>query len=183
VSEHNTKSLREALTADYEGLVRRLTRCLGSSDLAREALHETFLRADRVSETVTVRSPADYLFRTAINVAKDRRRSDGRLLSTAEIAAIMEVPDDRPGPSVIAEARIEVEELEKALAELPARRRNVFVAAHIEQLAHSEIAARFGINVRTVEFDLQHVMEHLARRLQRKVVRRFGPRPKSAATD
>jgi len=57
------------------------------------------------------------------------------------------------------------------------------VAAHIEQLAHSEIAARFGINVRTVEFDLQHVMEHLARRLQRKVVRRFGPRPKSAATD
>jgi RNA polymerase sigma-70 factor (ECF subfamily) len=66
---------------------------------------------------------------------------------------------------------------------LPARRRNVFVAAHIEHLAHSEIANRFGINVRTVEFDLQHVMEYLARRLGRKVVRRFGPRPKSAATD
>jgi RNA polymerase sigma-70 factor (ECF subfamily) len=39
VSDQNTKSLRQALSADYEGLIKRLSRCLGSSDLAREALH------------------------------------------------------------------------------------------------------------------------------------------------
>ncbi|MBV8924424.1 MAG: RNA polymerase sigma factor [Bradyrhizobium sp.] len=179
MSEQNTKSLRQALSADYEGLIKRLSRCLGSSDLAREALHETFLRVDRVSEAVTVHSPADYLFRIAVNLAKDRRKSDRRLLNAAEIAAIMDIPDDRPDPSAVVEARIEVDALEKALAQLPARQREVFVSAHLEHLPHSDIAARFGINVRTVEFDLRHALEDLSRRLGRKVIRRFGPRPKS----
>lgn len=183
VSDSNRKSLREALSDDYEGLASRLARCLGSSDLAREALHETFLRVDRVSEAVSVRSPADYLFRTAINVAKDRRRSDAHLLSATEITAITDIADESPDPSVIVEARLELRELDKALTELPARRRGVFVAAHVEQLSHDEIAARFGINVRTVEFDLQHAMEHLSLRLGRKVIRRFGPRPKSTPTE
>jgi RNA polymerase sigma-70 factor, ECF subfamily len=183
VSDSNRKSLRDALSDDYEGLTTRLTRCLGSSDLAREALHETFLRVDRVSEAVSVRSPADYLFRTAINVAKDRRKSDAHLLSAAEIAAITDLPDESPDPSAIAGARLELKALDRALTELPARRRDVFVAAHIEQLPHDEIAARFGINVRTVEFDLQHAMEHLSLRLGRTVIRRFGPRPKTVPTD
>jgi RNA polymerase sigma factor (sigma-70 family) len=179
VSDSNSKSLRETLAADYEGLTKRLTRCLGSSDFAREALHETFLRVDRVSEAVTVRSPLDYLFRTAINVAKDRRKSDSRLLSAAEIAAFIDIPDDGPDPLRVLESRTELEELGKVLAELPERRRNVFVAAHVEHLPHAEIASRFEINIRTVEFDLQYAMEHLCRRLGRDVVRRFGPRPKS----
>ncbi len=180
MSDSNRKSLREALSGDYEGLASRLTRCLGSSDLAREALHETFLRVERVSEAVTVRSPADYLFRTAINVAKDRRRSDGHLLSAAEIAAITDIADESPDPSAIVGARLELRALEDALTEMPARRRDVFVAAHFEQLSHHEIAARFGINVRTVEFDLQHALEHLSVRLGRRIIRRFGPKTNPA---
>jgi RNA polymerase sigma factor (sigma-70 family) len=183
VSNSNSKSLRDLLAADYEGLARRLARCLGSSDLAREALHETFLRADRVSDAVSVRSPADYLFRIAINVARDRRKRDSRLLSETDIAAIMDIPDAGPDPSMVVESRNEFEAFEKALAELPERRRKVFLSAHLEQLPHREIARRFGINVRTVEFDLQYAMEHLGRRLERQVTRRFGPRPKAASGD
>lgn len=183
MTDSNRKALRDAISADYEGLATRLARCLGSSDLAREALHETFLRIERVSEAVSVQRPADYLFRTAINVAKDRRRSDAHLLSAAEIDAITDVADASPDPSEIVGSRLEVKELDKALMELPARRREVFIAAHIEQLPHSEIAARFGINVRTVEFDLQHAMEHLSLRLARRVIRRFGPRAKPDLPD
>jgi RNA polymerase sigma-70 factor (ECF subfamily) len=175
--------LRETLSADYESLAGRLARRLGSADLAREALHETFLRLDRVSEAVPVRSPGDYLFRTAINVAKDHRRSDRHLLSAGEIAAITDISDDGPDPSMIVEGRLELQELDKALAELPDRRRRVFLAAHIEQLNHRDIATRFGVNVRTIEFDLQHAMEHLSRRLGRKAKRRFGPRPKAATVE
>ncbi len=178
--DSNRKALREALSADYEGLATRLARCLGSSDLAREALHETFLRVERVSEAVSVHSPADYLFRTAVNVAKNRRRGDARFLSASEIAAITDIADESPDPAAIVDARLELRALEKALTEMPARRRDVFVAAHFEQLSHDEIAARIGINVRTVEFDLQHAMEHLSARLGRKVIRRFGPKRDSA---
>ena len=179
MADSSRKILREALSSDYEGLARRLARCLGSSDLAREALHETFLKVERVPDALSVNSPADYLFRTAINVAKDRRRGDARLLSVSEIEAITNIPDETPDPSAVVDGRLELRALEKALAELPARRREVFVAAHVEHLPHDQIASRFGINVRTVEFDLQHAIEHLSRRLGRTVVRRYGPRPKS----
>ena len=180
MSSTNSSSLRAVLTADYEGLARRLTRRLGSADLAREALHETFLRMDLVSDAVYVKKPADYIFRAAINVAKDRKRSEGRLLSASEIDAIIDVPDESPDSFAVVADRFELSEFNKALAELSERRRGVFVAAHIELLPHEEIAKRFGINARTVAFDLQHAMEHLSRRLGRKVIRKYGPKAKSA---
>ncbi len=182
VSISNRTTLRATLSADYEGLAKRLTRRLGSSDLAREALHETFLRIERVSEAMPINSPADYLFRIAINVAKDRRKGDSRLLNAAEISAICDIADEGPDPLEVLESRLELEELGKALAELTDRRRSVFAAAHVEQVPHSLIAKRLGINVRTVEFDLQHVMEHLSRRLGRQVIRRFGPKSQSSET-
>ncbi|WP_347379568.1 RNA polymerase sigma factor [Bradyrhizobium sp. STM 3843] len=183
VSDSNIRSLREALAAEYEGLTKRLTRRLGSADFAREALHETFLRVDRVSDAVEVRSPLDYLFRMALNVARDRRKGDQQLLSAADVETMLDLADDGPDPSAVAESRIEMAEFEKALAELPARRRNVFVAAHLHQQPHREIADRFGINVRTVDFDLQYAMEHLSQRLGRKILRRFGPRARPQARD
>jgi RNA polymerase sigma-70 factor (ECF subfamily) len=175
--------LRAALSADYEGLAKRLARRLGSADLAREALHETFLRMDRVSDSAPVRSPADYIFRAAINVAKDRRKGDSRLLSANEIAAIVDIPDESPDSFAIVSDRLEFDEFSKALSELSDRRRRVFIAAHIEQLPHDEIAKQFGINARTVAFDLQHAMEHLSRRLGRKVIRKFGPKAKDVPAD
>lgn len=185
MTDSNQRSLRAAISADYEGLARRLTRCLGSSDLAREALHETFLRVDRVSEASPVRSPGDYIFRTAINVAKDRRKSDGlrNRLTDGEIAEICDIADEQPDPSIVLESRRQLEELDKALRELPERRRAVFLAANIEQISHSEIARRFGVNARTIEFDLRYALEHLSRRLGRKVFRRFGPQPKGDVTE
>lgn len=178
VSSVNSSALRAVLSADYESFAKRLARRLGSVDLAREALHETFLRMDRVSDTVSIRSAASYVFRMAINVAEDRRRSDHRHLNSAEIDAILDIPDEAPDAFSVVADRHEFDEFNKALAELPARRRSVFMAVHVEQLSHDEIAERFGINKRTVAFDLQHVMEHLGRRLGRKVIRRFGPRPR-----
>jgi RNA polymerase sigma-70 factor, ECF subfamily len=56
------------------------------------------------------------------------------LLNSAEIAAIFAIPDDGPGPSAIAESRFELKELDRALSELPERRRAVFIAAHVEQI-------------------------------------------------
>jgi RNA polymerase sigma-70 factor (ECF subfamily) len=160
-----------------------LARRLGSADLAREALHEAFLRMDRVSDTVSIRSAASYIFRMAINVAEDRRRSDHRLLGATEIDAILDIPDEAPDAFSVVADRHEFDEFGKALAELPARRREVFMAVHVEYLSHQEIAQRFGVTTRTVAFDLQHAMEHLSRRLGRKVARRFGPRPKDVSEE
>lgn len=179
----NSNDLRAALCADYESFTKRLARRLGSIDLAREALHEAFLRMDRVSDAVSIQSAASYIFRMAINVAEDRRRSDSRLLGNAEIDAILDVPDEAPDAFSIVAGRAEFDAFCDALTELAERRREVFMAVHVEHLTHQEIAKRLGVTTRTIAFDLQHAMEHLSRRLGRKVVRRFGPRAKDEIVD
>ncbi len=183
MSDSNQVSLRNAIAADYDGLIRRLTRYLGSKDLARETLHEAFLRIERVSEVMAIKSPADYLFRIAVNTAKDRRKHDRYLLTDAEIDVICDIPDDDPDPSEIVESRLELRQLGSALSELSERRRSVFLAVHVEGLTHRAIADRLGVTVRTVLFDLQYTMEHLSRRLGRKFFRRLGPAAKVPETD
>ncbi len=54
------------LLAGYEDFALWLTRRLGSSELARDALQETFLRLERGSEIGPVNSPKAYLLRIAL---------------------------------------------------------------------------------------------------------------------
>ncbi|UPT99666.1 RNA polymerase subunit sigma-70 [Bradyrhizobium barranii subsp. apii] len=89
-------SLRTLLLAEYVDFDRRLTRRLGSSDLASEALNETYLRLEGMRELGPVRSPKAYLFRIALNIAADRRRAEKRRLTVDEVDALLEIPDDRP---------------------------------------------------------------------------------------
>jgi RNA polymerase sigma-70 factor, ECF subfamily len=180
VADINRARLRGQLVQNYENLVRKLTRRLGSSEFAYEALHETFLRLDRVSEAVPVRSPADYLFRIAINIAKDRQKAQNRRLAAAEIDAVLDVCDEGPDPARVAEARSEVEAFKRALADLPERQRNVLHSIAVEGQTSQQVADRLGVSVRTIESDLKLALSHCAGRLDHKMARRFGgPRPRT----
>jgi RNA polymerase sigma-70 factor (ECF subfamily) len=176
----NRTTLRSVLAADYGGLFKRLTRRLGSAELAGEALQETFLRVERVSDATLVHSPNDFLFRIALNVATDRRRVERRHLSLDAVDALLNIPDDTPDASTIVEGRQEIEALDRALAELPSRSRQVFMAAVVKKMPDHEIATLLGVSVRTVEIDLKNALKHCAERLGRTLIRRAGgPRPKS----
>jgi RNA polymerase sigma-70 factor (ECF subfamily) len=164
------------LLADYNGLSKRFARRLGSADLAHEALHEAFLRLDRVVESEPLRSPKAYLLRIVINVARDSRRARRHRLSASEVDALLDVVDEAPDPARVIEARSEIEALKRALMELSARQRQIFLAAVVEEVPHRDIAKRLGIHVRTVQLDLTHALKHCAVRLKRKLIRRFGPR-------
>ena len=159
--------LRHLLLADYADLTKRLTRRLGSSDLAGEALQETFLRLERTAEIPSVRSPKAYLFRMAVNVAADRRRAEARRLTASEVDSWLDIVDESPDPCRNVEARSEVEALKRAIAELPARRREIFLAARLEDIPTGEIAKRFRLTRRTIEIELKHALEHCASRLKR----------------
>jgi RNA polymerase sigma-70 factor (ECF subfamily) len=179
VADINRVRLRGQLVENYEGLVRNLTRRLGSSDFAHDALHETFLRLERVTDAVQVRSPIDYIFRIAINIAKDHQKARNVRVSAAEINALLDIRDEGPGPARIAEARSEVEALKRALAELPARPREVLYSIAVEGLSARQAAARLSVSVRTVEGDLKLAVSHCADRLNYKLVSRLGgPRPR-----
>ena len=181
MSDVDITTLRDLLLADYSGFDRRLTRRLGSADLAADVLQETYLRVEGMSEIGLVRSPKAYLFRIALNIANDRRRAESRRLTADEVDCLLDIPDDRPDPAREIEDRSEVSLLKRAIAELPERRRVVLTLSRIEGLPHREIAERLGVTVRTVETDLKQAIEHCAHRLKRPVSAKFGfHRPQSS---
>jgi len=73
----------------------------------------------------------------------------------------------------------EIQSLVKALYELPARRRKILIAARLEEAPHLEISQRFGISTRMVEKEIKAALGHCAKRLERKVIQRFGPGPEN----
>jgi RNA polymerase sigma factor (sigma-70 family) len=160
--------LHRLFLSDYGELKRRLKRRLGSDDAASEVLHETYLRLDRMGDVGVIESPGAYLFRMSLNVAADRRRSQARRLTAAEVESVREMADHVLDPARIAEARQQVALLERALQELSPRRRAIFIAARLEGISHQALAQRFSISTRMVEKELKRAFDHCAARLGRK---------------
>ncbi|HZC96236.1 MAG TPA: RNA polymerase sigma factor [Bradyrhizobium sp.] len=174
MSDSNISILRSLLLAEYIDLDRRLARRLGSAEFASEVLHETYLRLEAIDEIGQLRSPKAYLFRIALNIANDRRRSENRRLTVDEVDNILDIPDDQPDAARVIEDRSEVRLLRLAIAELPERRRRVLMLSRIDDLPNREIARLLGVTVRTVETDLKQAIEHCAERLKRPSHHKFG---------
>lgn len=170
----NARILRDLLIADFAGIDQRLKQRLGSADLAADVLQETYLRIEAMTEVDTIRNPKAYLFRIALNIANDRRRSQNRRLTEEEVDCLLDVPDDRPTPERQVEERSEIALLRRAIAELPERRRKVLIMSRIEDLPHREIAERLDVTMRTVETDLKQAIAHCADRMKRSAPVKFG---------
>jgi RNA polymerase sigma-70 factor, ECF subfamily len=183
VSDADRAALRNLLVSNYVSLSQRLARRLGSAEVADEALQDTYLRLQKGPELGPIRKPTDYLFRIALNIAADRRRAEARKLTTTEIDELLQIADEAPDPARIVEARSELQALELALAELPERRQVIFKAVLLENIPRRDIAKRFGVSVRTIDFEVQRALEHGMRRLEQKFAPGFEPGPPESSTE
>ncbi|TWT14793.1 RNA polymerase sigma factor [Reyranella sp. CPCC 100927] len=170
------QKLLAVFTEQRDALTRFLARRLGNDATAEDLTQEAWLRIAS-GGAPAIANPRAYLFRIAANLAVDHQRSEARRpLAAGEIDALLDVPDEAPDASAIAASRDELAFLQRALDELPARRRAIFLAARLGAQTHREIAERHGISTRAVEINVQRALEHCARRLEKNLVRRFGPR-------
>src|SRR5262249_61700623 len=129
MTETTWATLRRRLAEKYDELRILLTGRLGSDDLARETLHETWLRLGRVDDAAVMRNPDAYLARVALNLATDRQRLESRRARKAAINAVLEdIIDDVPDQAAGFEARRDLAAFEDAIRELPARRRAILIA-------------------------------------------------------
>jgi RNA polymerase sigma factor (sigma-70 family) len=176
-------ALRQILADHYDEFRKRLTRHLGSEDLARETLHETWVHLHRNGTVESVQYPFSYLLRTALNIGTDRRRKESRLARRFEVRAVLDMADHAPSAEEEAEARGDIAALERALEELTPRRRTILLAARLDGMRLREIADHLGISQRLVEIELKHAVDQCAERLGRRVVRRFGPRPRETSQE
>ncbi|NLS25079.1 putative RNA polymerase sigma factor FecI [Sphingomonas sp. S2M10] len=142
------------LVAEYGELRRRLTSRLGSADAANEALQDTYVRLRRAEELAEVRNPRSYLLRMAMNIGINRFRSEARHLSAADVAELVELPDDSPDPEQIIGARADLKLVEQALEGLPERRRAMFRGFWVENAGYRDIALQFNVSERTVRNEI-----------------------------
>jgi RNA polymerase sigma-70 factor (ECF subfamily) len=170
--------LRDLLLTSYGDLRKRLIRRLGSAELADDALHDTFLRLETAYPVGPVHRPSAYLLRVALNIASNHRLAEARRLTVPETEALLEIGDEAPDPARVAEARSDIEALTRALAELPERTRDIFLAAWDEDAPYQVIADRFDVTVRTVQTELKNALEHCALRLDRRRGKNFALRPR-----
>ena len=177
MSETSWEALRERFIVKYDSFRSRLRKRLGSDDLARESLQETWLQLARPGGTHPVAQPDSYLFGIALNMAAGLKRTEARHAGRLEIESALEFADEAAGPDRIVEARFNLQELEHALRELSPRRRAILLAARIQELPIQTIADQLGLSRRMVEIELKHAIAFCAGRLDRPVIQRFGPKP------
>lgn len=153
MTETSLPALRQLLLARYDELKARLTQRLGSSELAGDAVQDTWLRLHHAENIGIVRSPVNYLFRIALNIARDRLVSERRYLTAVQIEEMLDLADDSADPASLAESRSELQLVERLISELPPRQREILVAARLDGLprrvAWHDGCDRQGDDVRT----------------------------------
>ncbi|UKI08011.1 MULTISPECIES: RNA polymerase sigma factor [Variovorax] len=167
LSTEGLAELKRFLVERYDQLKGQLTRRLGSSDLAGDALHDTWVRLAGKSEIEPVRQPQAFLLNAATNIAVDRLRVEARMLSESQVDDLFEVEDPAAGPAEALEARFELAALVGAMERLPARQREILFAVRLEGLSRDELAERYGISVRMVARELQAAHEFCVRQMRR----------------
>ncbi len=158
--------LRDLLVTRYDELKNRLTRRLGSSDLAGETLQETWLHLAQAGEAGHLRNPEAYLYRVAVNVAGGQDRAERRRLAYSEVELLLQSEEDELDPERIAASRAEHAALLDVLDELPSRRRDIFLLARVERLPRRRIAELVGVSVRTVDVELSRALTYCLDRLK-----------------
>jgi RNA polymerase sigma-19 factor, ECF subfamily len=164
--------LRHADTAALDLVLRRywppvvayLVRLVGTRDAAEDIAQQTFCRLwDRRASWSDEGSLRGLLYRVARNLAvSDRRHHDAEARSAAALA---DVARNNPTPLELLEDKQLRRELERAIAGLPERRREVFVLRCIHDLSYKEIAEVMGTSTQTVANQLSHALTTLRRSL------------------
>jgi len=174
--------LRQMLVGEYDDLRRRLTRRLGSEDVASEVLQETYLHLERSSLMSVIESPKRYLLTIATNIARMRFRRERRLTSLSELDEALGFVDEAPDALRSLEARQELEALKAAFDELSPRRRYILFASRLEGRKLREIADELAVSQRLVEKELKAALMFCGAKVSRDVIRRFGPAAREASS-
>jgi len=152
---------------------RRVPDPADAEDIVQEVFAE-LVEANRL--LMPIEHVTGWLFRVARNRITDLfRRTKPETFSDREVEGedddVLRIEDLLPSPEAGPEAlyarRVLLQELEAALAELPAEQRAVFIAHELEGRTFKELAAESGVNVNTLLSRKRYAVLHLRERLRR----------------
>lgn len=176
-------ALRDLLANRYDEFRARLTRRLGSEELASESLNEAWLRLHRLDDVGPTQSPVGYVLRMAVNIATDHLRMESRLARRSDVRAALEIPDPSPDPARQVEGRLQLKALQQAIETLPDRSRDILIAARLQGLPQQDIADKFGITPRMVRIELRRALDHCEAYLEKNTTNDFLSGPSQTSID
>lgn len=173
MTEQQQSELIAAYLQKREAIRRFLAARLGSSEEAEDLLQELYLKA-QFADPGEVREPAAYLFRMALNLARDHRRERTRAkkreadwADSQTTISGTEAIADAPSAEAATAAKQRIAAIKSVLGELSPQCRRVFTLHKFEGLSHQEITQKIGISRSTVEKHMHTALKHLVERLER----------------
>lgn len=132
-----------------EALVRFLAARVGSPQEAREVAQEAYVRLLSLDEPGAVSYLRAFLFKTAANIAVDRRRRDAVHARATEAPLFQELADARTPERRLAGEQT-IERLQRVIAAMPQRCQRAFVLNEFYGMDFASIAQEMNISERMV---------------------------------
>ena len=161
----------------FSFISRRVRDAAEAEDVLQEALYE-LVNAYRLMQPVE--QAGAWLMRVARNRIIDRFRkrrpqllgdiaAAGQDQGSDEAESTLEglLPVVEEGPDAELVRSLMMEELERALAELPAEQREVFIAQELEGASFKELSARWGVGINTLLSRKRYAVLRLRERLRK----------------
>lgn len=151
---------------------RRVPDVLDAEDILQDVFYE-LVEANRL--LMPIDHLTGWLFRVARNritdlFRKKKTESFSDTVLTAEDDELLLLEDLLPapdaGPDALYVRKALLAELERAIKELPAEQRQVFVAHEVEMLPFSEMAAETGVSINTLLSRKRYAVLYLRERLR-----------------
>ena len=161
VSNGDLPQLGVLFDRHHRQLYAYFVRMTGSPAISEDLVQEVFLRILKYRKTFRPESPfTTWMYQIARNARIDdaRKRVRDCLLDEAQL--------DSPGPAiepVDAPRRQEAELVRRALADLPAEKRELIVMARFQGLRHKEIGKVLGCDPGTVKVRVFRAIQELRR--------------------
>jgi RNA polymerase sigma-70 factor (ECF subfamily) len=140
-----------------EALVRRRVR---DREAASEIVQDVFTRVLASGTNGSDEDDRRVLYASARNAAIDHNLAISRRRSALEEMLPEQLSPGQPSEDAALEARNAVAALDRALNQLPARTREIFVRRRVYGESNVEISRRFGISISAVEKHLLRAMRH-----------------------
>jgi RNA polymerase sigma factor (sigma-70 family) len=171
LEETQGDALLNRLSARYRGpLTSYFLRRVRRRDEAEDLTQEVFLRMVRSLQRPEgdggerIDNPEAFLFRTAVNLLRDRARRAKTFAEHLAEAVHRDESVEVRSPERVLQGRQSLRSALAALEELDARTRDVFILHRLEGLKHAEIASLYGVSSSSIEKYMIKALAHLARR-------------------
>jgi RNA polymerase sigma factor (sigma-70 family) len=171
-SARREQRISEAIRSYGKRLSGFIRRRVPSDEDAEDILQDVWLQLSSVVDLDPIQRLSAWLFRVARNRIADKHRKKKALPVSAvshdaddDIPAEESLFIDPQTPEDEVLRRLFYEELNRALEELPAPQRQVFILNEIEGLTFEEISQRTGENIKTLISRKRYAVKKLRARL------------------